>query len=193
LSPALLGAGPGRGLVAALAFVTTADAKPTKTTQINATLVGDGCGVTGLECGSGGGGSCVFFVEYWNFAGDTNISPPLGSLAFTGFYEDGNFCAEIGQDFSCFIPLTYFRELTLTLIAGNGDRLVLVENFSSSTRIPLLSLGATRVQGAWNVDPAQSTGRFTRYSGSGAYTLDLESHYTYATFRIALTGSLTFH
>jgi hypothetical protein len=35
--------------------------------------------------------------------------------------------------------------------------------------------------------------RFTRYTGSGTYTLSYESHYTYATFTIALAGSLTFH
>jgi hypothetical protein len=179
-------------LVAALALATTAEAKPTKTTQINATLVGTGCGVTGLECGAGGGGSCVCFIAFWNFAGRTNISPPVGSLAFTGSYSDGYFCAEIGQDFSCSVPLTYVRSLTLTLSAPTGDNLVLGENFSSNTRPLLLSLGDNPVQGAWNVDPARSTGRFTRYTGSGTYTLSYEGHDTYATFTIALAGSLTF-
>lgn len=179
-------------LVAALALATTAEATPTKTKQINATLLGTGCGVTGLECGEGGGGSCVCFSAFWNFAGRTNISPPLGSLAFTGSYSDGYFCSDIGDDFSCLVPLTYFRSLTLTLSAPNGDKLVLGENFSSNTRPLLLSEGDNPVQGAWTVDPARSTGRFTRYTGSGTYTLSYESQYTYATFTIALAGSLIF-
>jgi hypothetical protein len=180
-------------LVAALALATTADAKPTKTTQINATLVGTGCGITGLECGEGGGGSCVCLSAFWNFAGHTNVSPPLGSLAFTGSYSDGYFCSEIGEDFSCLVPLTYFRSLALTLSAPNGDKLVLTENFSSSTRPLLLSLGDDHVQGAWNVSPALSSGRFARYTGSGTYTLNYDpSPFTYANFTIALAGSLTF-
>jgi hypothetical protein len=179
-------------LVAALALATTAEATPTKTTQINATLVGTGCGTTGTLCESGGGGSCLCFFGFWNFAGRTNISPPLGSLAFTGSYSDGVFCSEIGPELTCLVPPTYVRRLTLSLSAPDGDKLVLGENFSSTTRPLLLSLGDTRVQGAWNVDPAQSTGRFRRYTGSGTYTLTYESHYTYATFTIALAGSLTF-
>jgi len=177
-----------------LALATTAEAKPSKTTQINATLVGTGCGVTGLDCGLGGGGSCVCQTEYWNFAGRTNISPPLGSLAFTGSYSDGFICTDIGEDFSCLVPITYFRSLTLTLIAANGDKLVLGENFSSTTRPLLLSLGDSQVQGAWNVDPAQSTGRFAHYTGSGTYTLnyDVPSPFTHAVFTLELAGSLTY-
>jgi hypothetical protein len=179
-------------LVAALALASTAEATPTKTTQINATLVGTGCGAAGPDCGVGGGGSCVCFVAFWNFAGHTNISPPLGSLAFTGSYSDGYFCSEIGDNFSCLVPLTYFRSLTLTLSAPNGDKLVLGENFSSNTRPSLLSFGDNPVRGAWTVDQARSIGRFTRYTGSGTYTLSYEGHNTYATFTIALAGSLTF-
>jgi hypothetical protein len=179
-------------LVAALALATTAEATPTKTTQINATLVGTGCGTTGTFCTLAGGGSCVCLVGFWEFAGRTNISPPLGSLAFSGSYLDGFICSEVGSDLSCLVPFTYLRRLILTLSAPDGDKLVLGENFSSTTRPLLLSSGATRVQGAWNVDPAQSTGRFRRYTGSGTYTLTYESHYTYATFTIALAGSLTF-
>jgi hypothetical protein len=179
-------------LVAAIALVTTAEAK-SNTTHINATLVGTGCGVTGLECGEGGGGSCVCLDAFFNFAGHTNISPPLGSLAFTAHYVDGYFCDNIGEDFSCLVPLTYFRELTLTFTAASGDKLVLSENFSSSTAPLLLSLGDDHVQGAWHVSPALSTGRFTRYTGSGSYTLNYDpSPYTYANFTLELAGSLTF-
>jgi hypothetical protein len=178
-------------LVAGFALASTATAAPIKTTDINATLVGNGCGVTGLECGSGGGGSCVCFVAFWNFAGRTNIAP-LGSLAFTGSYSDGYFCSDIGNDLSCLVPLTYVRTLTLTFTAPNGNKLVLAENFSSSTRPSLLSEGDNPVEGAWSVDPAQSSGRFARYTGSGTYTLNYEGHDTYATFRLALHGTLTF-
>lgn len=179
-------------LVAALTLVNTAAAKPNKAMQINATVAADGCGVTGLECGSGGGGSCLCFVAFWNFAGDTRITPALGALAFAGSYSDGYFCSDIGDDLSCLVPLTYTRSLTLTLTAPNGDQLVLAEDFASSTRPSLLSQGESPVRGAWTVDPQQSTGRLARYTGSGTYTLSYAGHDTYATFTIALTGSLTF-
>jgi hypothetical protein len=177
-------------LVAGLAFASTAAAKPTKTISINATLAGTGCGVTGLECGSGGGGSCVCFFAFWNFAGRTNISS-LGSLAFTGSYSDGYLCSDIGPNFSCLVPLTYVRLLTLTLTAPSGDQLVLSENFSSNTRPLLLSEGDNPVDGAWTVDSALGTGRFAGATGSGTYTLHYESHTTFASFTIALDGSLT--
>jgi len=179
-------------LVASLTLVNAAAAKPNKTTQITATVAGDGCGVTGLECGSGGGGSCLCFVAFWNFAGDARIAPPLGALAFTGAYSDGYFCSDISDDLSCLVPLTYTRSLTLTLTAPNGDQLVLVEDFASGTRPSLLSQGDSPVQGEWTVDPEQSTGRLVRYTGSGTYTLSYAAHDTDATFTIALTGSLTF-
>jgi hypothetical protein len=70
---------------------------------------------------------------------------------------------------------------------------VLSENFSSSTRPLLLSLGDDHVQGAWSVSAALSTGRFTRYTGSGTYTLNYDpSPFTYANFTLELAGSLTF-
>jgi hypothetical protein len=181
-------------LVAALALVAPAEAKPPRTTNISATLEGTGCGITGLECAEGGqGGSCLCLDAFWNFAGHTNISPPLGSLAFTGFYHDGYFCSEEGDDLSCLVPFTYFRKLTLTLTAPNGDKLVLGENFSSNTPIPLLVLGDNPVHGAWSADPARSTGRFTHYTGSGTYALTVDSSpFTYANFTLELAGNLTF-
>lgn len=183
-------------LVAGFALATTAEATPTKTKGktkgINATLVGTGCGVTGLECGIGGGGSCICLVAFWNFAGQTNISPPLGALSFTGRYSEGNFCSEIGPLLECLVPVTYVRSLTLAFTAANGDKLVLAEDFSSTTRPLRLLEGDNPVGGAWSVDPAPSTGRFTRYSGSGTYTLTAEFHENSATFSIALAGSLTF-
>jgi hypothetical protein len=57
----------------------------------------------------------------------------------------------------------------------------------------LFTLGDNPVPGAWTVDPARSTGRFTRYTGSGTYTLAVDnSPYTYANFTLVLAGSLTF-
>jgi hypothetical protein len=180
-------------LVAALAFATAAGATATKTTSIAATLVGTGCGVTGLVCDSNGGGSCLCEETIWQFAGRTNISPPLGSLAFTGLYRDGLFCPLPGLNFDCLAPVVYFRWLTLTLTAANGDKLVLGEHFSSETRPLLITLGDNPVPGAWTVDPTASTGRFTRYTGSGTYTLSIDtSPYTYANFTLSLAGSLTF-
>jgi len=179
-------------LVAGFVFATTAEAKPTKTQPINATLVGSGCGVTGPECGTGGGGSCVCFAAFWGFTGETNISPPLGAVSFTGRYSESNFCGEIGPQFECLVPVTYTRSLTLTFTAPNRDKLVLVEDFSSTTPPLRLWQGDNPVGGAWSVDPAQSTGRFTRYSGSGTYTLTAEFHENSATFTIGLSGSLTF-
>jgi hypothetical protein len=180
-------------LVAALALVNAAEATANKTTNITATLVGTGCGVTGLECGTAGGGSCVCEVTFWQFAGRTNISPPLGSLAFRGEYSDGFRCSDIGDNFDCLVPLTYFRSLTVTLTAPSGDKLVLGENFSSETPPLLFTLGDNPVPGAWTVDPAGSSGRFTRYTGSGTYTLGVDnSPNTYANFTLVLAGSLTF-
>ena len=176
-------------VVAALALVSAAAAAPAKTTQIDAVLTGDGCGVTGLECGAGGGGSCICELAFWNFAGDANVSR-LGRLDVAGAFQDGFFCSEIG-DLSCLVPITYTRSLTLTVTAPNGDRLVLDEHFTSTTRPSLLSAGDNPVQGAWTVDPEQSSGRFARYSGSGTYTLSEENHSNFATFTLALTGSLT--
>jgi hypothetical protein len=178
-------------LVGSFAVATTVQAGPNKTTRINATLVGNGCGVTGLECGSGGGGSCVCLSGFWNFAGRTTIST-LGALAFAGSYSDGYSCSEIGEDFTCLVPLTYTRSLTLTFTARNGDKLVLAEDFSSSTAPPLLVEGANPVGGEWSVDPTQSTGRFTRYSGSGTYSLNYQDQQTFATFTLTLQGTLTF-
>jgi hypothetical protein len=178
-------------LVASLAVATTAHATQNRTTTINAALVGNGCGVTGLECGSGGGGSCVCLSGFWNFAGRTTI-PALGTLSFAGSYSDGYFCSEIGEDFNCLVPLTYTRSLTLIFTAHNGDKLVLAEEFSSSTRPPLLIEGDNPVGGEWSVDPAQSTGRFTHYSGSGTYSLNYQDQQTYATFTLTLQGALTF-
>jgi hypothetical protein len=184
-------------LVAALALPATAEAKPTRTTSIDATLVGTGCGnFSGLDCFDGGqGGSCLCLSTTWNFAGNTKISPPLGPLAFTGTYSDGYFCSEEGPgQFECLVTI-YFRSLTLTLTAANGDKLVLRENFASTTRILLLSLGQNPAQGAWNVDPARSTGRFTHYTGSGTYTLSVGQQDPLTTdvpFTLELAGSLTF-
>jgi hypothetical protein len=177
-------------LVASFAVLATAQAAPAKTTKINATLVGNGCVAPTVECGHGGGGSCVCFVAYWSFDGRAVISP-LGALDFAGFYQDGYFCSDIANDFSCLVPLDYTRSLTLTLTARNGDKLVLVENFSSTTPFPLLSTGDNPVGGEWSVDPAQSTGRFSRYTGSGTYSLNLDPHDTYYTFTLTLQGTLS--
>jgi hypothetical protein len=73
-------------LVAALALATTAEAKPTKTTQINATLVGTGCGVTGLECGEGGGAPVSASARSGTLLAARTSHPRsarLPSLAFT--------------------------------------------------------------------------------------------------------------
>jgi hypothetical protein len=182
-------------LVAALALATAAGATPNKTTRIAATLVGDGCSLTN-DCGSGGGGSCGCESDFFSFVGSTNISPPLGSLTFTGLYENSYFCSQPTQDengnlLPCPVPLTYSRLLVLTLTAPNGGKLVLGEEDNDVAPFSLLS-EATPVSGAWTVDPAASTGRFARYSGSGTYTLSIEPHDTYATFTLVLDGSLTF-
>jgi hypothetical protein len=177
-------------VVAMLGLVSTGAAAPAKTTPIDAVLAGNGCGVTGLECGTGGGGSCLCEAAFWNFAGRANI-PRLGRLDVTGRYEDGFFCSDIGDDLSCAVPLTYTRSLTLTLTAPNGDTLVLDEDFASTTRPLLLSGGDNPVQGHWTVDPDQSTGRFAGDTGSGTYTLGDQGQSDHATFTIALTGSLT--
>lgn len=174
-------------VVVGLALTTTAEA--TSTTTVHTTFVGNGCGATGLDCRTGGGGSCLCTVALWNFAGRTNISS-LGSLVFAASYSDGYFCSAIGST-SCLVPLTYERSLTLTFTTPSGGDLVLDENFSSGMRPLLLSQGDNPINGVWIVDPALSTGRFTRYAGSGTYNLYYVSHYMYATFIVALDGSLT--
>ena len=157
------------------------------------TLAATGCGSAGTDCGAGGGGSCLCFAPFWTFAGRGNVSPPLGSFTFTGLYEEGYFPAEPVDDFSTYAgPFTYYRNLALSFRQGNGEMLVL-DSSSSSTTAPGTALadGGT-VGGTWTVDQARSTGRYSRFSGAGTYTLSGTVQGTYESFALTLNGSLMF-
>lgn len=182
-------------LVGALAFAGAATASPSKTTRIHTTLAATGCGTAGTDCGVGGGGSCLCFAPFWNFAGRVNLSPPLGSRSFAlaGLYEEGYFPTDPVDDPATYTgPFTYYRTLELVFRAPNGDKLVL-ESSSSSNTAPssTLSDGGT-VDGTWTIDQAKSTGRYVRFTGSGTYTLSGTVQGTYETFSLALNGSLTY-
>lgn len=180
-------------LVGALAFAGTAMASPSKTTSINTTLAATGCGTAGTDCGVGGGGSCLCFAPFWNFAGRANLSPRLGSFRFAGLYEEGYFPTDPVSDPASYSgSFTYYRRLDLVFKAPNGDKLVL-ESSSSSTTAPSTTLAdGGAVSGTWTVDRVQSTGRYSRYSGSGTYSLSGTVQVTYESFSLALMGSLTF-
>jgi hypothetical protein len=181
-------------LVGALASAGTAMATPSKTTNINATFAAVGCGSAGTDCGVGGGGSCLCFAPFWNFAGRANISPPLGLFTFTGLYEEGYFPTDPVSDPASYSgSFTYYRTLELVFKAPNGEQLVL-ESTASSTTAPSATLadGGT-VGGMWTADEGESTGRYSRFTGSGTYTLSGNVQGTYESFSLALSGSLTFN
>jgi hypothetical protein len=180
-------------LVGVLAFAGTATGSPSKTSSIDVTLAGTGCGTAGTDCGTGGGGSCLCFAAFWNFTGRVNLSPPLGSFMFAGLYEEGFFPAEPVVDFTTYTgPFTYYRTLELDLKAPNGDKLVL-DGSSSSTTAPSSTLAdGGSVGGTWSVDRSKSTGRYARFAGTGTYTLSGTIPGTYERFTLALHGSLTF-
>lgn len=180
-------------LLGAFAVAGTAAASPAKTTSIGVTLSATGCGTAGTECGIGGGGSCLCFAPFWNFAGRVNLSPPFGSLGFTGLYEEGYFPTDPVEDPATYSgSFTYYRSLELVFNASNGGKLVL-ESSSSSTTAPSSTLtdGGT-VGGAWTVDQTKSTGRYARFTGSGTYSLSGVIHATYESFTVVLSGNLTF-
>jgi hypothetical protein len=180
------------GLVIALAAVGTATASPNKTTSINVTLTGAGCGTAGTDCGVGGGGSCLCFAAFWNFAGRTNLSPPFGSFALTGLYQEGYVPTDPVIDPATYTgTFTYYRNLELTFTAANGDKLVLVSSFSSTTAPASTLANGGAVTGTWTVDSAKTTGRYRRVSGSGTYRLSATINDTYETFTVGLAGSLT--
>ena len=180
------------GLVIALAAVGTATATPNKTTSINVTLTGTGCGTAGTSCGVGGGGSCLCFGAFWNFAGRTNLSPPFGSFAVSGLYREGYFPTDPVIDPATYTgTFTYYRDLELTFTAANGDKLVLISSFSSTTAPASTLASGGAVNGAWTLYSAETTGRYRRVSGSGTYRLSGTINDTYETFTVGLAGSLT--
>jgi len=181
------------GAVVALTFAGTVMATPSRTTAVHASISATGCGTAGTDCGVGGGGSCLCFAPFWNFAGRANLSPPLGSFALAGLYEEGYFPTDPVDDPATYTgPFTYYRTLELVFKAPNGNKLVL-ESSSSSNTAPssTLSDGAA-VDGTWTVDQAKSTGRYVRFTGSGTYSLSGTVQGTYETFSLVLTGSLTY-
>src|SRR5919109_4254062 len=122
------------GLLLSLILAGTTAATPNKTTPINATLVGNGCGIAGTECAVSGGGSCLCIAYSWSFTGRGRIAPLLGTFTFRGEYGEGHFPTDPVDDiFSYSGSFTYYRELTLTLTTPNGDSLVLYGRTSAQT------------------------------------------------------------
>jgi hypothetical protein len=177
-------------LVGALALISAPAAPAAGTVPVKATISGKGCGIyfATNPCDTSGGGSCLCLDTYYSFSGTGLLAPPIGRVPFQLTYQYGHFCADFGNpdvDLTCNSTI-YFRYLTLSFRAANGDTLVLSENFSSTT--PFVENPGS---GTWTVDRQQSTGRFARYSGSGTYTLTIDTHYDYATVVMSLAGGLT--
>jgi len=160
------------GLATALALANGAIAGPhARTTTVDATITGTGCGVEGTACG----GTCC--VLYWNFTGRANVSPMVGSLKFTASYDEGT------VPFSD--PAVRIRDLTLTFVAGNGDQLVLVDHTTWLA-------GDSGPGTTWTVDQSSCTGRFAGVTGSGTYglTIGVSDDGTFATFDLGISGTL---
>lgn len=175
-------------LAGALALISAPTAPAAGTIRVKATISGQGCGIYFATdpCDTNGGGSCLCLDTYWTFSGTGLLAPPIGRVPFQLTYQYGHFCADFDDiDFTCNLTI-YFRYLTLSFRAANGDTLVLSENFSSTT--PFVENPGS---GTWTVDRQRSTGRFGRYSGNGTYTLTIDTHYDYATVVMSLAGSLT--
>jgi hypothetical protein len=171
-------------LVGALALIGAPAAPAAGTIPVKATISGQGCGIYS-PCDTSGGGSCLCLDTYWTFSGTGLLAPPVGNMPFDLRYETGHVCNLSDDGLTC-TTVNYWRYLTLSFQAKNGDRLVLSENFGSTT--PFVENPGS---GTWTVDRQQSTGRFARYSGTGTYTLTIDTHYDYATVVVRLAGSLT--
>jgi hypothetical protein len=140
----------------------------------------------------GGGGSCLCFAPFWNFAGRANLSPPLGSFALAGFYEEGYFPTDPVDDPATYTgPCTYYRTLELAFTAPNGNRLVL-ESSSSSNTAPARRF--RRRHGRRNMDrrPGEEHGPVRPLHRLRHYTLSGTMQGTYETFSLTLDGSLTY-
>ena len=180
-------------LVGVLAVSGAAHATPTRDFPISGTLAAAGCGVIeGTYCSAGGGGSCLCLALSYSFIGEALITPQLGSLAASGEFGNGHYCPNNNFPEGCLDPgYVYYRNLGLVLRAANGDRLVLRGSFSSATPLTLLG-DDSPVSGAWSIDQEASTGRFSRFTGEGTYTLAYTSHGDWASFDIDLEGSLRY-
>jgi hypothetical protein len=171
-------------VAAVLALATPAVAAPAKSTTIDASITGIGCN-SDFPCSDGGGESCFCFYQFWSFGGQTNISPPLGRLTFTGFYELVTFAPQPPDDPNA--TATMERVLTLTFTAPKGDSLVVSEDVSWPATDPAPQM-------TWAVDQAKGTGRFASYTGSGSYSLShtsIDPINPTEEFDIRLTGTLT--
>jgi hypothetical protein len=169
-------------VAAVFALATTAAAAaPSKATTIDASITGIGCN-SDFVCSDGGGEQCFCFYQYWDFGGRANISPPLGQLRFTGFYDLTTFQPQPPET-----TATLYRALTLTFTAPNGDSLVVSENVFWSATDPVPAM-------RWTVDQSKGTGRFASYTGSGSYTLShtsIDPINPTEEFDVRLTGTLT--
>jgi hypothetical protein len=76
---------------------------------------------------------------------------------------------------------------TATLIAPNGDRLVLVSTDIACEIDPLTSFHAT---GVWKVHPSMSTGRFAGATGTG--NCDAKVDFAAGIFEITYTGEIVY-
>lgn len=167
-------------LVTALALAAGASAAgKDKSVNLDASIAGVGCGITGTACG----GDCC--VTFWTFGGRATVGSGLGSFLFTGSYDEGF------DPFSDPTAPIGLRDLTLTLVAGSGDQLVLDEH--TTWLLGDLEHPNPGPPASWTVDSDQSTGRFAGYAGSGSYDIQIGTSPdgTYATFILDLTGTLT--
>jgi hypothetical protein len=85
------------GLAAVVALGSGVVAGATQTTHINATLTGVGCN-SDFPCTDGGGETCLCFHEDWYFGGRGKISPPLGTVTFTGSFFEIFYASGLDED-----------------------------------------------------------------------------------------------
>jgi hypothetical protein len=107
----------------------------------------------------GGGWCCGTFVDFEG----TGMIMGVGAVEFTGRRMSGCFPSPPSDTAAC------FRTLDLTLVARNGDTLVIRGNNEW-----LFPVEPPPQVTTWSVDEASSTGRFVDLAASGTYTFVAE-------------------
>lgn len=152
-------------LAATAVFALSASASASATPVLNATITGTVTGGVGWCCGG-----------FNDFEGRT-VLPAVGAVTFTGRWGGGCLPGGPGAWFC-------FRQLSLALVARNGDKLFL----SGNSEAYLFPDEPWTQETTWSVDPMNSTRRFADYSGSGTYTVTFAG--SGSSIIISLSGTL---
>jgi len=109
-----------------------------------------------------------------------NLGPHLGSFIISGYTIVVPDCVETDDSGVC-ILFSFERQTNLVFTAGNGDALGLFEDVTwlSTDQVPPTT---------WAVNGTTSTGKYSGYFGSGAYTMNFSVP---DQVTISLTGTLT--